>query len=46
MDYQWDPQKASKNYGKHRISFADAVAVLADHKALTIEDDILMKNGI
>jgi len=39
MDYQWDPQKASKNYGKHRISFADAVAVLADHKALTIEDD-------
>lgn len=39
MDYQWDPQKASKNYSKHRISFADAVAVFADDRALTIEDD-------
>jgi len=39
MDYQWDPQKASKNYSKHRISFADAVAVFADDRSLTIEDD-------
>ena len=39
MDYQWDPQKARKNYSKHRISFADAMAVFADDRALTIEDD-------
>jgi uncharacterized DUF497 family protein len=32
MDYQWDPQKARKNYSKHRISFADAVAVFADDR--------------
>ena len=39
MDYQWDPHKARSNLRKHNISFADAVTVFSDDKAITIEDD-------
>jgi len=39
MDYQWDPDKARANLQKHGISFADAVTVFSDERALTIEDD-------
>ena len=39
MNYQWDPDKARSNLRKHGIEFADAVAVFADERALTIEDD-------
>jgi len=39
MRYQWDREKAERNFRKHRIYFADAVSVLSDELAVTIEDD-------
>ena len=39
MTFQWDPEKARINIAKHGISFADAVSVLSDDRALTIEED-------
>lgn len=39
MQYEWDPNKAAENVAKHAISFADAVAVLGDALALTLEDE-------
>lgn len=39
MRYQWDREKAERNYRKHGIYFADAVSVLSDEIAVTIEDD-------
>jgi uncharacterized DUF497 family protein len=38
MIFEWDPEKAQKNHKKHGISFADAVEVLSDEYAITIED--------
>ena len=39
VSYEWDPQKAAGNLRKHGIDFADAVAVLEDELALTLDDD-------
>lgn len=39
MDFQWDPKKAATNLQKHGVDFADAVGVLFDDFALTIEDE-------
>lgn len=39
MRYQWDKSKADQNFRKHGIHFADAVSVLSDELAVTIEDD-------
>lgn len=39
MAYQWDSRKALSNRRKHGVSFADAVAVLEDERAVTIPDD-------
>ena len=39
MQYQWDREKAERNLRKHGIRFADAVSVLEDNLALTIEDE-------
>lgn len=39
MNYAWDPNKALENVAKHAISFADAVAVLSDPFARTVEDE-------
>jgi len=39
MGYQWDKDKARTNFQKHGVDFADAVAVLEDDEALTLEDD-------
>lgn len=36
----WDPSKAATNLAKHGIDFADAVSVLEDPMAITIEDDV------
>ena len=36
---QWDPEKARTNYRKHGVDFFDAVLVLEDPYALTIEDE-------
>ena len=38
MEYEWDSQKAIENIRKHDVEFADAVIVLEDENALTIED--------
>ncbi|MDX8402665.1 MAG: BrnT family toxin [Mariprofundaceae bacterium] len=39
MRYEWDRNKAESNRRKHGVRFADAVLVLEDGLALTIEDD-------
>ncbi len=39
VEYEWDPAKARTNQRKHRIDFADAVAVFADEQAITLPDD-------
>ena len=38
MEFEWDPRKAKENRRKHGVDFADAVIVLEDENALTIED--------
>lgn len=38
MDFEWDPAKAATNFAKHGIYFADAVVVLEDTLALTMQD--------
>ncbi len=38
MNYTWDLQKATSNLEKHGVHFADAVGVLEDEQALSIED--------
>jgi uncharacterized DUF497 family protein len=39
VSFEWDPAKARANADKHRIEFADAVAVFDDGSAVTIADD-------
>ena len=36
MAVVWDPEKASQNFRKHGVRFADAVLVLEDPYAVTI----------
>jgi uncharacterized protein len=38
MSYQWDSAKARANRAKHGISFADAVAVSENPRAITLDD--------
>jgi uncharacterized DUF497 family protein len=37
--YEWDSKKAASNLRKHKVDFADAVAVFEDDFAITINDD-------
>jgi uncharacterized DUF497 family protein len=37
--FEWDADKAATNMRKHRVHFADAVAVFDDGVAVTIADD-------
>jgi uncharacterized DUF497 family protein len=39
MTYEWDRNKAGENFRKHGILFSDALTVLEDDLALTMEDD-------
>ena len=39
MDFEWDRRKASANWRKHGIDFADAATVLHDELAITVPDD-------
>ena len=41
MEIEWDSKKANSNLKKHGIDFADAVSVLEDERAITINDDYL-----
>ena len=38
MLVEWDPKKAASNYRKHRVRFADSLAVLEDERAITLRD--------
>ena len=38
MLVEWDPKKAASNFRKHRVRFADSVAVLEDERAITLRD--------
>jgi uncharacterized protein len=38
MLVDWDPKKAASNFRKHRVRFADSVAVLEDEQAITLRD--------
>ena len=38
MEFEWDPAKAEANLEKHGVDFADAVSVLSDDLALTVQD--------
>jgi uncharacterized protein len=38
MRVEWDPNKATSNFHKHGIRFADAESVLFDPNAVSIED--------
>lgn len=38
MDLEFDPEKARRNFQKHRVGFAHAEQALRDPMALTIED--------
>jgi uncharacterized DUF497 family protein len=38
-DVEWDPRKASANFKKHGVDFADAATVLHDEQAVTIRED-------
>ena len=39
MDFAWDPDKATRNLEKHRVSFEEAQSVFCDLMALNIEDE-------
>jgi hypothetical protein len=39
VSFEWDEVKATSNLRKHRIEFADAVAVFDDGSAVTIPDE-------
>lgn len=39
MAFEWDPRKGEANTRKHGVSFADAVPVLEDERAITLRDD-------
>ncbi len=38
MQFEWDPEKAKRNYRKHRVSFEEAVTAFYDPLAATFED--------
>jgi uncharacterized DUF497 family protein len=38
MLVEWDPKKAASNFRKHRVQFAESVAVLEDERAITLRD--------
>jgi uncharacterized DUF497 family protein len=39
MEIEWDSKKAISKLKKHKVDFADAVAVLEDERAITISED-------
>jgi len=38
LTFEWDPQKATSNTGKHGVSFEEASTVFRDPLSLTIDD--------
>ncbi len=39
MSFEWDPSKARQNERKHGVLFADAVSVLDDERAITMNEN-------
>ena len=39
-DFEWDDLKARQNLRKHRVSFEEAISVLADPRAISAPDFI------
>jgi uncharacterized DUF497 family protein len=40
LKFEWDPQKAKINLGKHGVSFAEASTAFKDILSLTIDDPL------
>lgn len=38
LEFEWDPNKAASNVGKHKVSFEEAATVFADPNSLTAYD--------
>jgi uncharacterized protein len=38
MKFEWDPQKAVKNFRKHQVSFEEAATVFGDALSTTVFD--------
>lgn len=38
MEFEWDPQKAARNLGKHKVSFSEAATVFEDELSFTVPD--------
>ncbi len=38
MQFEWDPEKAKRNYKKHNVSFEEAVTVFYDSLSVTFDD--------
>jgi uncharacterized DUF497 family protein len=38
MQFEWDPEKAKRNFRKHRVSFDEAVTVFYDPLSATFDD--------
>jgi uncharacterized protein len=38
VNFEWDPDKATQNHRKHRVSFHEAATVFADPSAVTHHD--------
>jgi uncharacterized DUF497 family protein len=39
VEFEWDPNKATTNFNKHGVRFAEAATVLEDEAALTVSDN-------
>lgn len=38
MHFEWDPEKATRNLTKHKISFSEAATVFVDPLSFTVPD--------
>ena len=38
LEFEWDEEKATANFKKHKVTFEEARTVFADPFAITIED--------
>ncbi len=38
LGFEWDEEKATENYHKHKVSFEEGVTVFSDPLSLTMED--------
>ena len=38
MEFDWDPQKATSNLRKHKVSFIEAATVFSDEASITVSD--------